>query len=95
MSEWQSPTSSCMAPRHLHCLEGPCTEHDLGVLRLPVQALCHNLHVGTMTMVHSTPSSGFPLGIHKLEITMNALSGIADVGQIPADKPEYNKFTGP
>jgi len=46
-------------------------------------------------MVHSISSSAFSLGIHKLEITMKALSGIADIGQIPADKPEFNKFTGP
>jgi len=48
-----------------------------------------------MTTVHSNFSSAFPLGIHKLETTMNALSGTADVGQIPADKPEFNKFTCP
>jgi hypothetical protein len=30
-----------------------------------------------------------------LEITIKALSGIADIGQIPANKPEFNKFTGP
>jgi hypothetical protein len=48
-----------------------------------------------MTMIHSTFSSAFPLGIYKLEITMKALHVIADIGQIPANKLEFNKFTGP
>lgn len=50
-----------------------------------VQAL-HQDRTGTMTRVHSTFSSPFPVESHKLGITMQALGRITNTEQTPADR---------